>query len=212
MASTEPEKEATNKIRARYDRAAPFYDLMEGSIERLAFRKCRERLFERVEGEEILEVGVGTGKNLPYYESGAEVIAIDFSPAMLSRAKSRAEIAEASVTLKEMDVQQLAFPDDHFDTSLSGFVFCSVPDPVKGMEEMKRVTKPEGKILLLEHMRPDNLILGAIFDLANPVVVRLLGPNINRETMKNIREAGLEVERTKSLTRFGIVRIIEAKP
>ncbi len=108
----------------------------------------------RITGHQALEVGVGTGKNLPYYPREVEITAIDFSPGMLKRARKKASTDDLRVALIEMDVQQLDFPDNYFDTVFATFVFCSVPDPVAGLKELKRVCKPEGKLLLLEHMRP----------------------------------------------------------
>lgn len=208
----ELEDEKTAKTRSRYDRIAPIYDLMEGLIERLFFRKWRKELIEHVKGKKILEVGVGTGKNVPYYPPDIELTAIDLSQRMIDRAKTRAKGAKFPVTLNTMNVENLQFSDNHFDTTLATFVFCSVPDPVKGLREMARVTKPDGKILLLEHMRPNNEVLGAIFDIVNPLSVRLLGPNINRETVKNIQKAGLTINTSQDLTKYGIVKLIEAKP
>jgi ubiquinone/menaquinone biosynthesis C-methylase UbiE len=110
-----------------------------------------------------------------------------------------------------MDVQQLAFTDHYFDTVFATFVFCSVPDPVLGLRELKRVCKPDGRLLLLEHMRPGNPLLGFFFDLINPMVVRMMGANINRRTMDNIRRAGWKILYEERLS-SDIVRWIEAKP
>lgn len=116
-----------------------------------------------------MEVGVGTGKNIPYYPPDVKITAIDFSPKMLQRARKRSIKLGSSVELLEMDIQDLAFPNGHFDTVFATFVFCSVTDPVKGLKELKRACKPDGKLILLEHMRPGNPILGFLFDMLNPV-------------------------------------------
>jgi ubiquinone/menaquinone biosynthesis C-methylase UbiE len=110
-----------------------------------------------------------------------------------------------------MDVQHLNFADDSFDTVFATFVFCSVPDPVAGLKELRRVCKPDGKLLLLEHMRPENFVLGLIFDLFNPVIVRMMGANINRRTINNIRQAGWQIKTEECLS-SDIVRMIEAAP
>ncbi len=184
----------THRTRRRYDRLARFYDCFEAPLERRRFAAWRTRLRERITGPRALEAGVGTGKNLPYYPPGVQVTAIDLSPRMLARARARAEQSALEVEFHEMDVQHLDFPDHSFDTVFATFVFCSVPDPILGLKELKRVVKPGGRLLLLEHMRPDNWFAGLWFDLLNPMVVRMMGANINRRTRDNVRRAGWRLE------------------
>ena len=171
----------------------------------------RQRLRNRITGPTALEVGVGTGKNFPYYPSGVQIVGVDLSPRMLMRARRKASNRDLSVELREMDVQNLDFPDHSFDTVFATFVFCSVPDPVDGLRELRRVCRPSGRLLLLEHMRPENFVLGLIFDVLNPIVVRMMGANINRRTMDNIRLAGWNVRIEENLS-SDIVRWIEAVP
>ena len=184
---------------------------MESVVESRRFGPWRTRLRQKIRGPRVLEVGVGTGKNLNYYPEGVEATGIDFSPRMLTKAEKRANDLGIEVDLKEMDAQQLSFPDHSFDTVFATFVFCSVPDPVLGLREMRRVCKPDGILLLLEHMRPGNRLLGLVFDALNPMVVRMMGANINRKTMDNIRKAGWSVEVEEHLS-SDIVRWIEARP
>jgi ubiquinone/menaquinone biosynthesis C-methylase UbiE len=156
-------------------------------------------------------VGVGTGKNFPYYPQNVKVTAIDISPRMLERAGKKALNFGLEVELKEMDVQHLKFPDQAFDTIFATFVFCSVPDPVLGLQELRRVCKTGGRLLLLEHMRPGNAVLGFLFDMFNPVVVRMMGANINRRTTENIRKAGWRIQLEEDLS-SDMVRWIDACP
>jgi ubiquinone/menaquinone biosynthesis C-methylase UbiE len=195
----------------RYDRLAPFYDALEAPVELLRLAGWRKRLFERAAAHSVLEAGVGTGKNLPYYQPDLEVAGIDISPRMLDRARAKAARLNLQISLLEMDVQNLAFADKSFDTILATFVFCSVGDPVKGLRELRRVCKPGGRLLLLEHMRPESPWLGRLFDLLNPVIVRVMGANINRRTMQNIRKAGWHIRRRENLA-GEVVRLIEAEP
>jgi ubiquinone/menaquinone biosynthesis C-methylase UbiE len=207
-------KNQDSATRKRYNRLSFIYDLVEMPMEYLSSGKSRERLGDRIrdQGRQVLEVGVGTGKNIPYYPPDVKMTAIDFSPKMLERAKKKAVKRESPpVDLLEMDIQELAFPDDQFDMVFATFVFCSVPDPVKGLEELRRVCKPGGKLILLEHMRPGNPILGFIFDLLNPFVVRILGANINRRTKDNILAAGWKITFEENMV-TDIVRWIEARP
>ncbi len=201
---------ATEVVRKRYDRSAPLYDLMEGFAERLSFGKLRKELWSKVAGGNILEVGVGTGKNFPYYPQNAEITAIDFSEKMLSRARNKACKQDLKVRLLPMDVQKLDFADNTFDTVVATFVFCSVPDPLKGLAEVKRVCKPGGKVILLEHVLSANRNLAFLMNLANPVVVRLMGANINRRTVENVAASGLDLEQVTNVG-AGILKLIEAR-
>lgn len=201
---------ATEMVRRRYNRVAPLYDSMEGLVERSRYTKWRDLLWSKVEGTRILEVGVGTGKNLQYYPAGAEMIAIDLSEKMLERAKRKASEQKLEVHLQQMDVQKLEFADKSFDTVVASFVFCSVPDPVRGLMEVKRVCKEGGKVVLMEHMRSPNRILNLFMDFVNLVSVRIMGENVNRRTVENVRKSGLEVEQVTDLA-FGVFQLIEAR-
>jgi len=202
-------EKATEAARKRYDRRARQYDLMEALAERLNFGRWRKLLWNKVEGASILEVGVGTGKNFSYYPAGAEMTAIDFSPKMLARARVKAPKEAVSVRLLQMDAQAMEFPDDTFDTVVATFVFCSVPDPLKGLAEVKRVCKPGGKVILLEHVLSSNRSVARFMNFINPIVVRLMGANINRRTVENVARSGLTIEHVTHLS--GIFKLIEAR-
>jgi ubiquinone/menaquinone biosynthesis C-methylase UbiE len=109
------------------------------------------------------------------------------------------------------DAQALDFPDDAFDVAAATFVFCSVPDPILGLMELKRVVRPGGWVFLMEHVRAINSLLGTFMDLINPIVLRMMGPNINRNTVGNVRKAGLEISRVEDLGLGGIFKIIVAR-
>lgn len=199
-----------NVAKKRYDRIAWIYDFMELPVEILSFSSWREELLSSVESS-VLEVGIGTGKNLPYYPAGIELTGIDISPAMLKRAKKRANTMGLKVDLRVMDVEKMTFPDNSFDFAVSTFVFCSVPDPVKGMQEVKRVLKPKGTALFLEHVRSENRLLGKLMDILNPMIRSIVGASINRRTVENITKAGFEIisEENKG---SHIVKKIKSRP
>lgn len=201
----------TEETRNRYNRIAPLYDAME-VIPEMFYKRWRKQLWSLVSGQEILEAGIGTGKNIPYYPNGVSVTGIDISERMLVRAESRATNLHRSIVLHQMDVQQLSFDNHQFDATIATFVFCSVPDPLKGLQELARVTKREGKIVLLEHMRANNLILGQMMGLMDPFVHRLTGPHIARRTVDNVIQAGLDIEQIDQLDPLGIFRLIQAIP
>jgi len=203
---------ATDLTRERYDRLAARYDRSEALMERLLFAAWRQRLWARVRGPRVLEVGVGTGKNMPCYPPGMQITAVDLSPAMLAQARRRAADLGLQVDLREMDAEHLEFPDASFDSAVATFVFCSVPEPIRGLAEMRRVVRPGGRVLLLEHIRAANPILGHLMDALNPLVVRHIGANINRRTLENLRAAGLKLVRVERLSALGVFILVEATP
>jgi ubiquinone/menaquinone biosynthesis C-methylase UbiE len=170
-------------------------------------RSRRKQLVGQASGS-VLEIGIGTGKNLPFYNSGVDVTGIDVSSGMLSRAKRRLASLSVAAVLIEADVHDLPFDDNSFDTVVGTSVFCSVADPVMGMAELGRVVKTQGRILLLEHVRPRNRLLGLLADLATVLTRRIFGFRANRRTEENVAASGLDVVDVK---RNGIWRTIVAR-
>ena len=201
--------QATALTRARYQRISPVYDKIEWLME-CRFKPWRQKLWRSVPGPEVLEVGVGTGKNMDYWPVGLDITALDLTPGMLDIARHRAWSLGWDVDLRLGDVQSLEFPSASFDTVVATFVFCSVPDPVKGLREIGRVVRPDGQIVLLEHVRIDRPVIGTLMDLLAPFIVRLNGANINRRTVENVRAAGLQIDRIESLDNMGMFKLIFA--
>lgn len=175
-------------VEIKYDRFSQIYDAMEIVIEAVAFKKWRQDSFSSLHGN-VLEVGVGTGKNLAYYPDDARITGIDISQGMLKRAKKRASGMD-NVKLMHMDAMHLEFEDDSFDYVVTSFVLCTIPDPVSALFEMKRVCKPKGHLILLEHVRSKNKLIAFIEDLLNPIPRFLVGTEINRDTVGNVKKAG----------------------
>ncbi len=197
-------------IKKRYNRIAPYFDAMEAIMEGLFFKTWRKKLWSKVEGYHILEVGVGTGKNFEFYPIEARLTAIDFSEKMLKQALHNKHRKGVTVALDLMDIQSLAFADNSFDTVIGSFVFCSVPLPVKGLKELYRVCRPGGQLLLLEHVISSNTFVAKLMNIINPVILTLIGANINRNTVKNVKACGFSSVRIDE--RSGpIIKLIEAR-
>jgi ubiquinone/menaquinone biosynthesis C-methylase UbiE len=197
-------------IKQRYNRIAPYFEGMEAIMEGLFFKNKRQKLWAKVEGYHILEVGVGTGKNFSYYPADARITAVDFSPAMLQQAEQKKARKQVSVDLNLMDIEALYFADNSFDTVIGTFVFCSVPLPMRGLKELYRVCKPGGQVLLLEHVLSSKPWVAKLMDWLNPVIVKLVGANINRKTIRNVKACGFVWVRTHEGS-GDIFKLIEAR-
>ena len=183
----------------RYKARAPWwngpprlYDALEeaGNRRRAAFQK---KLFGGMKGK-VLFAAAGTGLNFPYFPPGKEIVAIDLSSQMLEAARTRTDRYEGSLSLQEADVERLPFADESFDTAASASTFCSVADPVRGLKEFHRVLKPGGALLMFEHVRSRNAAVGMVLDLLN-LLLRRLGPQMNRDTVGNVQRAGFVIDR-----------------
>jgi phosphatidylethanolamine/phosphatidyl-N-methylethanolamine N-methyltransferase len=198
------------ETRVRWDRLAKHYGLVE-FLSEWYLKPFRETLWSYASGR-ILEAGAGTGLNIAFYPAGARVTATDLSGVMLSRARERASEQHVDVTFEEADLCSLPFADSSFDTSVATFVFCSMPDPVACLREMGRVTKADGRILLLDHVRIERPLIGPLMDRVNTATVRLAGEHINHRMDESVREAGFEIIESRRLGFMGIIQFIVARP
>ncbi len=176
----------------RYQRIAWAYDLLDFPFEYGRYRKIRPQMFRGLSGR-ILDAGVGTGRNFPFYPLDSEIVGIDLSPAMLARAERRRPAAAVPVELRQMDVTRLDFPDGSFDAAVATFLFCTLPNElqVAGMRELGRVVKPGGIIRCLEYVRPSKGFGRAMTRLWEPWVYWAYGAGFDRQTEKLAPEAGL---------------------
>jgi phosphatidylethanolamine/phosphatidyl-N-methylethanolamine N-methyltransferase len=198
------------ETRQRWDRLAKHYGLVE-FLSEWYLKPFRETLWSYASGR-ILEAGAGTGLNIAFYPAGARVTATDLSGSMLRRARERAHEQNVDVTFEEADLCSLPFADRSFDTAVETFVFCSMPDPVACLREMGRVTKPGGRILLLDHVRIESPLIGSLMDRLNTATVRLAGEHINHRMHEFVREAGFEILESRRLGLMGIIQFIVARP
>lgn len=179
-----------NQIKERYNRISGIYDFLEWPVEFMLL-KWRKELLKEAAGK-TLEVGIGTGKNLPWYPAEVLLTGIDFSEQMINKARRNARKRGDRPELKVMDAEDMQFEDNSFDTVVTSCVFCSVPNPVSGLQEIRRVCKNGGKILMLEHVRSNHRMAGKLMDILNPIPCRIIGENVNRRTYDNLIEAGFD--------------------
>lgn len=199
-----------DEIRRKYDKFARWYDLMDGIPEVLGVRRLRRRLLQRASGR-VLEIAVGTGRNLRYYPKACKITAVDFSPAMLYVTRSRADRLRLTIPFLVMDAESLAFHDRCFDTVVSSLTVCTFPDPAAALSDMARVCHADGRILLLEHGRSDVEWLGRWQDRRADRHARALGCRWNREPLDLVRQAGLKLIASQRLF-FGVFHLLEAMP
>ena len=196
----------------RYERLAAFYDFLDLPFEYGRYRKIRPLMFEGLAGR-LLDAGVGTGRNFPFYPSTAKVVGVDLSPAMLTRAERRRGLAAAPVDLVQMDVTRLDYPDRYFDAAVATFLFCTLPDEIQvpALKELSRVVKPGGLIRLLEYTRPTGAIRRAITKIWEPWVYWAYGAGFDRRTEEHVPEAGLQLIDSRFVA-SDLIKIITACP
>jgi ubiquinone/menaquinone biosynthesis C-methylase UbiE len=202
-------KLTSNEVSEKYNDFARWYDLVEGIPDLLGVRKLRQRLLPRASGK-VLEVAVGTGKNLRYYPFGCQITAADRSGAMLKLAVKRAGKLRVDVSFLLTDAEALPFSDKSFDTVVSSLTTCTFPNPVAALKEMGRVCRTNGRILLLEHGRSNREWLARFQDRHADQFAKPLGCHWNRESQNLAREAGLKIlDAQRSF--LGVFHVIEAK-
>src|SRR4030095_4218896 len=200
----------SREISEKYDRFARWYDLVEEIPNVLGVRKLRRGVLQRASGK-VLEVAVGTGKNLPYYPRRCRIIAMDVSREMLNVAMQRAAKLSMDVSFSLADAAALPFPDRSFDTVVSSLSTCTFPEAVIALREMARVCRREGRVLLLEHGRSNREWLGRWQDRREDSFAKQLGCHWNRESLELVREAGLKINNSRRVF-FGVFHTIDAEP
>jgi ubiquinone/menaquinone biosynthesis C-methylase UbiE len=179
---------------ARYQRIAPFYDFLDHPFEHGRYRELRPLMFKGLGGQ-LLDAGIGTGRNCAYYPANAIVSGIDTSPAMLERARLRCPTVSEAGRLFRMDVTALEFPARSFDAAVATFLFCVLPNElqVPALRELGRVVKPGGLIRLLEYVRPRGRLRRIVARIWQPWIAWAYGASFDRNTEARVPEAGLEL-------------------
>jgi ubiquinone/menaquinone biosynthesis C-methylase UbiE len=204
------------RIARIYDQRAPTWESREGRGENTVLGPAwRDRLARLLEGD-VLEVGIGTGETLRHLGEARDRVTsftgIDLSTGMLAEAARRCDDCPFPVTLKQMNAENLAaFPDAAFDTVTASLVLCTVPDAAAALREMARVTKPDGKLVLIEHVLSPNPVIGVAQRVLAPIQDRHMACHIDRRTDRLVRDLGFRVERDDRRL-FGILHLIVARP
>ena len=204
------ETEAARQKRV-WDKSAPSYDKQIAFFEKTWFGGGREWLGERTRGR-VLEVAIGTGRNLPHYPAGAAVTGIEVSPAMLAIARQRAAGLGRDADLQEGDAERLPFADASFDTVVCALSLCTIPNPAAAIGEMKRVLVPGGRLLLLDHIGSTWPPVHAAQWLLERITIRAAGEHFTRRQLPLVEAAGFQVIETERRKAGTVERIYAVKP
>jgi ubiquinone/menaquinone biosynthesis C-methylase UbiE len=199
-----------NEIRDKYDDFARWYDIVEGIPEVFGIRTLRKQLARRVHGR-TLEVAAGSGKNIRLLPRDTDLVAGDISEEMLRIAQRKADRTGKDVIWTLLDAEALPFRENSFDTVISTLSSCTFPDPVAAFQEMSRVCRPEGRILLLEHGRSNVGLFARYQDWRAEKHAMALGCQWNRQPVELVKAAGLSLIDCRTYF-FGVFAVMEAKP
>jgi ubiquinone/menaquinone biosynthesis C-methylase UbiE len=198
---TERVRDVQNKHASGYDREMGFFD-------RVLFTGGREWACAQADGD-VLEIAVGTGRNLEHYPAGVKLTAIEFAPEMLAIARRRAEKLGREADLREGDAQALEFEDTSFDTVVLTLALCTIPDDRKAATEVFRVLRPGGRFVLMEHVRSPVLAVRAVQRVLDPLAVRFEADHIVRDPLDYLADVGFEIDEVQR-SKWGIVERLRA--
>jgi ubiquinone/menaquinone biosynthesis C-methylase UbiE len=202
-------EDPTVKARRVWEAMAPRYDRDIRFFEKVQFGGGREWVCSRATGD-VLEVAIGTGRNLPSYPAEVTVTGVELSPAMLAIGRTRAAELGREVELREADAEALPFADASFDTVVCTLSLCTIPDHAKAIAEMARVLRPGGRLLLLDHIRSRWWPVWAVQRLIDVFTVRTAGEYMTRRPAPMLGAAGLQIVESQRL-KLGTVERVHAR-
>lgn len=199
----------TERILGLYEDEAPRYDRKIGFFERALFEGGREWVCGQAKGD-VLEIALGTGRNLEHYPPEIRLTGIELSPAMLEIARRRAASLGREADLRVGDAQSLEFADESFDTVVCTLSLCTIPDDGAAVRDVRRVLRPGGRFLLMEHVRSPLPVVRAVQRLIDPLMVRFQGDHVVREPLDHLNSEGFVIERLER-SKWGIVERVTAQ-
>jgi ubiquinone/menaquinone biosynthesis C-methylase UbiE len=194
---------------AKWDRAAANFDLMAGFGPEKRWEPFKRKFFSRMGEGNILFLAVGTGLDITFFPEGRSLTGIDISQRMLDVAKPRIDAYRGTIDAKVMDVHDMPFEDACFDQVFTSCTFCSVPRPVEGLAQLRRVLKPGGELHMFEHTGSRYYPFRLMMNLMTPLS-RCVGPEMNRPTVENVKAAGFELESVEHVF-LDVVKTIHAR-
>lgn len=201
----------TRRQQRAWRKHAASYDRTVERAERTMLDGSREWVAARARGR-VLEVAVGTGRNLPYYSRDVSLVGIDLSPEMLAIARTRAAEVRVDADLRQGDAEALPFEDSSFDTVVCALALCSIPRPQVALGEMARVVVPGGSVVLVDHTRSDRAIVFAGQWLMERFTIPIEGEHLTRRHRAEVEAAGLEVVEHQRLRSGAVERIHATRP
>ncbi len=196
---------------SKWDKAAANFDFMAAYGPEKRWEPFKRELFSEMGEGKVLFLALGTGLDIPFFPENRTVTAIDISPKMLEGAKDRIAAYSGTIETHVMDVHDMPFDDETFDQVFTSCTFCSVPKPVQGLEQLRRVLKPGGTLRMFEHTGSRYVPFRFMMDLMTQVSKRL-GPDMNRKTVENVKAAGFELERVNHVFLDVVKQIYARKP
>ena len=179
--------------KARWDRAAPSFDLMAGYGPEKRWEPFKREVFAHMGDGRVLFVAIGTGLDIRFFPPGRNLVGIDISDKMLEVARPRLDAYEGEIETHAMDVHDMSFAEDEFDQVFTSCTFCSVPNPVQGLQALRRVLKPGGELHMFEHTGSRYYPFRLMMDAMTPLL-RARGTELNRDTVANVKAAGFELQ------------------
>lgn len=191
----------------KWDKAAKTYDFLSQGGPEKRWEPYKRELFSAMNGK-ILFLALGTGLDIEFFPPGHDIVAIDISPKMLEAAEARVRAYRGELRALEMDVHDLTFEDNAFDQVFTSCTFCSVPNPVDGLQALRRVLKPGGELRMFEHTGSRHFPFRQMLNVMTPLS-RRFGPDMNRDTVANVEAAGFRVQRIDNVY-LDVVKMIYA--